>query len=322
MHLWTADTIASICAACMCVGCRVPLPSLTNNPDQFASELHTELLNTARFRSIDSSELEALCATFEDDAATHPPPPPPPPNAANSSAKVADTSTKSEQARSTTSTSPWVCPSCRVNNFASRDKCFRCGGCKPFEGGGGQTAEETTEQHTGAVDMTDTDPCTVSESQQDSNVQTEAPKQRRIRVTPPHNFSCLVAYEIRSQIQAHLHAILRGTTKKGAPSKQKHPALPILAGGPVDRTTLQQQGQQRQNQLNLKPPLMTVRTNFIPAVVARHLHWFAQQRSSATVLIGFVAHTCIARRLFVLCCGPTAMRLPERTNRTGARKYL
>jgi hypothetical protein len=31
----------------------------------------------------------------------------------------------------------WACPSCRVNNFARRDQCFRCGARKPFEDGGG-----------------------------------------------------------------------------------------------------------------------------------------------------------------------------------------
>ena len=223
-----------LCAGELC------LYSITNNPDQFASELHTELLNTARFRSIDSSELEALYAASEDVAGgSHSPPPPPSPNGA----KVADISAESEQAQPTAAASP-------------------------------QAAEETTEQHTAADDKTETGPSTASESQQGSAIKTEAPKQRRIRVIPPHNFSCLVAYEIRSQIQAHLHGILRATTKKGAPSKHKHPSLPILAGGPVDRTTLQQQGQQRQNQLNLKPPLVTVRANLIAAAIAHSPHCF------------------------------------------------
>ena len=31
----------------------------------------------------------------------------------------------------------WTCPSCRVNNFARRDQCFRCGARKPFDGDGG-----------------------------------------------------------------------------------------------------------------------------------------------------------------------------------------
>ena len=31
----------------------------------------------------------------------------------------------------------WPCPSCRVNNFARRDVCFRCGERKPYDGGGG-----------------------------------------------------------------------------------------------------------------------------------------------------------------------------------------
>ena len=30
----------------------------------------------------------------------------------------------------------WQCPSCRVNNFARRDTCFRCGAPKPYDGGG------------------------------------------------------------------------------------------------------------------------------------------------------------------------------------------
>jgi len=32
----------------------------------------------------------------------------------------------------------WMCPSCNVNNFASRTSCFRCGAPKPMDGGGQQ----------------------------------------------------------------------------------------------------------------------------------------------------------------------------------------
>lgn len=188
---------------------------MTNNPDQFASGLHTELLRTARFVLKDkesSREVKATDDATADGAASLPPPPPPsvPPSGVQPGGTTAGASASAEQEQ----------PAVAVTSHAIDDE--------------------------KAVDETES-----------------VDKQRRVRVMPPPDFACLVAHEIRSQIQAHLHATLRSASmKKGGTApptpKTKHPPLPITAGGPSNRATLQQQGQHR-SQLHHKPPLRTVR---------------------------------------------------------------
>jgi hypothetical protein len=197
---------------------------MTNDPDQFASDLYAELRNTARFTSIDSSELEAVYAAHDVATWGPPPPPPPPLNETSWSGTKATSTTESERER-LAMTSP-------------------------------QTAVKTLEQQTAAPDKTR--PSTGTTCHQDATAEAEVPKQRRIRVIPSSTFPCLVAYEIRSQIQVHLRASQRSAASKKAVKKSAPLPLPILAGGPSSKSTLHPHGQQRLSQLQ-KPPLVTVR---------------------------------------------------------------
>lgn len=205
--------------------CICPVSRMTNDPDQFASDLHAELRNTARVMNIDSSELEAVFAAH-DVKTWGPPLPPPPPNETTVSGTVASSTAEAEQERPTT-TSP-------------------------------QPAAETLEPQEEPDAETGTGSSTVTTCQQDATTEAEGPKQRRIRVIPPRTFPCRVAYEIRSQIQVHLRAALRQASLKRALKSAASLPLPILAGGPSSNTTLHKVGQERLSQLQ-KPPLVSVR---------------------------------------------------------------
>lgn len=208
---------------------------MTNDPDHFAADLHAELHNTARFTNIDSSELEAIYAAH-DVRTRVPPPPPPPSNETALSGALASSIAEPEQERPTTTSA--------------------------------KSAAEKLEPQKDADAKIGTSSSTVTTCQQDAATEAKVPKQRRIRIIPPRTFSCLIAYEIRSQIQLHLRAALRQAATKRPVKTQASLPLPILAGGPSSKTMLHPVGQQRLNQLQ-KPPLVTVRIYLIGACISR-----------------------------------------------------
>lgn len=218
------------------------LLSIQNDPDRFASDLHTELLNTARFTDFSGSELEAIDAARAKVATSaRPPPPPPPPLAPVPNGKVsndvdAGIGPRPEQEHPTAASTPQM-----------------------IGDNGEHSTKKDAETH---ADFNIERKCEQSES-----LSAEIRKRRRMRVMPPHNFACLVAYNIRCQIQAHLRAVQRlSTRKKGSSAKSKIQSLPIIAGGLSGGAPQDQQGQQQAQQLQLKPPLTTVRIYWTAAL--------------------------------------------------------